>query len=55
MPCLGDWTSASLVLADTSTLTAVLLGEPDAPDPLRALVAAHRIGLYAPNRTELLV
>lgn len=40
---------------DTSALTAILLGEPEAPALLRALKAAPRIGLCAPNRTELLV
>jgi hypothetical protein len=40
---------------DTSALTAILLGEPDAPALLGALKAAPRIGLCASNRTELLV
>jgi len=40
---------------DTSALTAILLGEPDAPVLLDALKAAPRIGLCAPNRTELLL
>ena len=40
---------------DTSALTAILLGEPVAPALLSALGAAPRIGLCAPNRTELLL
>jgi ribonuclease VapC len=40
---------------DTSALTAILLGEPDAPTLLSAMHAAPRIGLCAPNRTELLL
>jgi ribonuclease VapC len=40
---------------DTSALTAILLGESDAPALLSALHAAPRIGLCAPNRTELLL
>ena len=40
---------------DTSALTAILLGEPDAFGLLSALSAVPRIGLCAPNRTELLV
>lgn len=40
---------------DTSALTAILLGEPDAPVLLGALKAAPRIGLCAPNRTEPLL
>lgn len=40
---------------DTSALTAILLGEPEAVALLRALTAAPRIGLCAANRTELLV
>jgi ribonuclease VapC len=38
---------------DTSALTAILLGEPDAPALLTAVTAAPRVGLCAPNRTEL--
>ena len=37
--------------ADTSALTAILLGEPDAAALLRVLTVAPRIGLCAPNRT----
>jgi len=40
---------------DTSALTAILLGEPEAADLLAVLAAAARIGLCAPNRTELLL
>jgi ribonuclease VapC len=40
---------------DTSALTAILLGESDAPALLSALHAAPCIGLCAPNRTELLL
>jgi ribonuclease VapC len=40
---------------DTSALTAILLGEPDAPALLAALRTVPRIGLCAPNRTELLL
>ena len=40
---------------DTSALTAILLGEPEAPALLSAMLAAPRIGLCAPNRTELLL
>jgi ribonuclease VapC len=48
--------AASIDLAvDTSALMAILLGEPEAPALLRALVAAARPGLCAPNRTELLL
>ena len=48
--------AASIDLAvDTSALTAILLGEPEAPALLRSLTAAERPGLCAPNRTELLV
>ena len=48
--------AASIDLAvDTSALTAILLGEPEAADLLRALGAASRAGLCAPNRTELLL
>jgi ribonuclease VapC len=47
-------TSIDLAL-DTSALTAILLGEPDAPALLRALNAASRVGLCASNRTELLL
>jgi ribonuclease VapC len=39
---------------DTSALTAILLGESDASALLSALNAASRVGLCAPNRTELL-
>jgi ribonuclease VapC len=48
--------ASSIDLAvDTSALTAILLGEPDAAALLGTLMAAQRIGLCAPNRTELLV
>mgnify|MGYP001806235780 CR=1 FL=1 len=40
---------------DTSALTAILLGEPEAPDLLKTLVAATRPGICAPNRTEFLI
>ncbi|MCO5760985.1 MAG: type II toxin-antitoxin system VapC family toxin, partial [Chromatiaceae bacterium] len=40
---------------DTSALTAILLGEPEAPALLGVLTAAPRVGLCAPNRTELLL
>jgi len=40
---------------DTSALTAILLGEPEAADLLAVLAVAARIGLCAPNRTELLL
>lgn len=40
---------------DTSALTAILLGEPEAQDLLKILIAATRPGLCAPNRTELLI
>lgn len=40
---------------DTSALTAILFGEPDAPTLLTALTIALRVGLCAPNRTELLL
>ncbi len=40
---------------DTSALTAILLGEPEAEHLLRALTIAPRVGLCAPNRTELLL
>ena len=40
---------------DTSALTAILLGEPEARGLLAALAAADRIDLCAPNRTELLL
>lgn len=47
--------ASSIDLAvDTSALTAILLGEPEAPPLLSALNAAPRIGLCAPNRTALL-
>ncbi|QVL47794.1 MAG: type II toxin-antitoxin system VapC family toxin [Thiocapsa sp.] len=39
---------------DTSALTAVLLGEPEAAAILHRLTTATRPGLCAPNRTELL-
>jgi ribonuclease VapC len=38
---------------DTSALTAIIFGEPDAPALLTALTTALRVGLCAPNRTEL--
>jgi ribonuclease VapC len=47
-------TSIDLVV-DTSALTAILLGEPEAAALLTALSAAPRVGLCAPNRTELLL
>lgn len=40
---------------DTSGLSAILLGEPQAEALLRVLTAAGRVGLSAANRTELLV
>ena len=40
---------------DTSALTAILLGEPEAQDLLKTLIAATQPGLCAPNRTELLI
>lgn len=40
---------------DTSALTAILLGEVEAPSLLGRLKAAAAIGLCAANRTELLV
>jgi ribonuclease VapC len=45
-------TSIDLAI-DTSALTAIILGEPDAPALLTALTPALRVGLCAPNRTEL--
>lgn len=39
----------------TSALTAILLGEPEALAYLKVLSSAPRVGLCAPNRTELLV
>lgn len=47
--------SAIDLALDSSALTAILLGEPDAAALLGTLMAAPRIGLCAPNRTELLV
>ncbi|WP_216644558.1 type II toxin-antitoxin system VapC family toxin [Candidatus Thiodictyon syntrophicum] len=43
------------LVVDTSALTAILLGEPEAADLLTALAAAATIGLCAPNRTEFLL
>lgn len=43
------------LVVDTSALTAILLGESEATGLLAALAAAARIGLCAPNRTELLL
>lgn len=40
---------------DTSALTAILLGELEAPALLNALTAAASVGFCAPNRTELLL
>lgn len=40
---------------DTSALTAILFGEPEAPELLETLHSAGRVGLCAPNRTELLL
>lgn len=40
---------------DTSALTSILLGESEAPALLKILAAVPRVGLCAPNRTELLV
>jgi ribonuclease VapC len=40
---------------DTSALTDILLGEPEAADLLAVLASAASIGLCAPNRTELLL
>jgi ribonuclease VapC len=47
-------TSIDLAVA-TSALTAILLGEPEAPDLLETLHRASCAGLAAPNRTELLL
>jgi ribonuclease VapC len=48
--------ASSIDLAvDTSALTAILLGESDAAALLAQLMEAQRIGLCAPNRTELLL
>lgn len=47
-------TSIDLVV-DTSALTAILLGEPEAAALLSALTTAPRVGLCAANRTELLL
>lgn len=41
-------------VVDTSALTAILLGEPEAEALLAALVRAHPV-ICAPNRTELLL
>jgi len=43
------------LVVDTSALTAILLGEPEAADLLSALAAAAGVGLCAPNRTELVL
>jgi ribonuclease VapC len=43
------------LVVDTSALTAILVGEADAPALVNALGAAQGIGLCAPSRTELLV
>jgi len=47
--------SAIDLAIDTSALTAILLGESDAAVLLRAMKRASRIGLCAPNRTDLLL
>lgn len=47
-------TSIDLVV-DTSALTAILLGEPEALDLLKVLVGASQVGICAPNRNEFLV
>jgi uncharacterized protein with PIN domain len=40
---------------DTSALTAILLGEPEASDLLKTLVASTQPSICAPNRTEFLI
>lgn len=45
--------AANDLAVDTSALTAILLGEPEAAALLRALAFAARPGLCAANRTEL--
>ncbi len=40
---------------DTSALVAIMLGEPEAESLLTALAAVPRVGICAPNRTELLL
>jgi ribonuclease VapC len=47
-------TSIDLVV-DTSALTAILLGEPEALDLLKALATFKLAGICAPNRTEFLL
>lgn len=47
-------TSIDLVV-DTSALTAILLGEPEALDLLKTLATSRLAGICAPNRTELLL
>lgn len=43
------------LVVDTSALTTILLGEPEAEALLRTLIKASRVGLCAPNHTELLI
>ena len=43
------------LVVDTSALTAILFGEPDAAALLGVLSVASCVGLCAPNRTEFLV
>ncbi len=40
---------------DTSALVAIMLGEPEAESLLTALASVPRVGICAPNRTELLI
>ena len=40
---------------DTSALIAIMLGEPEAASLLHVLANAPRVGMCAPNRTELLI
>lgn len=47
--------SAIDLVVDTSALAAILLGEPEAPQLLAALMAAPRVGLCAANRSELFI
>ena len=47
-------TSIDLAI-DTSALTAILPGEPEATPLLTVLAAAPSVGICAPNRTELLL
>ena len=47
-------TSIDLAI-DTSALVAIMLGEPEAEPLLTALASVPRVGICAPNRTELLI